>query len=385
MPLPQAVLDASDFASQSSTTAGIQEAINALPAAGGVVYLPPGRYALRRSIELRSGITIRGEGPATVLVRPKEVWAAVAKASYGTCKSIQLRQPPRSLKVGDEIHIGDQESRGWSSSHCIVREIDGKTLGLEVLYGFKERKFLPQRGAFIANWFPAFWLRGVNDVAIESLTIEGSDRRPPRDRCDFVVAAVHARDCRNVRVSRVTVRKWLGDGIGIQGGCGALVSGCVVENCVGHGYHPGTGVTQSVWSDNIARGNTRDGFFFCLRVTHSTVRGNILIGNRGHGIGGLTAPDMFNTVIGNVCAENGLHGIDADRAVGNTIQGNVCRGNSRCEPGRYAGIYLAGHKHCVVTGNVCVDDSAAPTQLRGLVNQDPVGRNTVKDNESWPD
>jgi parallel beta-helix repeat protein len=383
--LPQGVLCANEFAGRSSTTGGIQEAINALPAAGGVVYLPPGRYALRRSVELRSGVTIRGEGPSSVLVRPKEIWAAIAQPSDGTRKTVQLKQPPRGLKVGDEIHISDSASRGWWSSHCIVREIDGKTLGLEVLHGQKDKKFLPQRDAFLANWFPAFWLREVKDVTIESVTIEGTDRRLPRDRCDFVVAAVHTRDCRDVRVSRVTVRNWLGDGIGIQGGRGAQVSGCIVENCVGHGYHPGTGVTQSVWSDNIARGNTRDGFFFCLRVTHSTVRGNVLVGNRGHGIGGLTDPDAFNTVIGNVCAENGLHGIDADHAVGNTIQGNVCRGNSRCEPGKYAGIYLAGHKHCVVTGNVCVDDAVIPTQLQGLVNRDPLGRNTVKDNESWPE
>lgn len=243
---------------------------------------------------------------------------------------------------------------------------------------------LPKRGAFAVNWFPAFWLREVRDVTIADLTIEGSDRRPPRDKCDFVVAAVHTRDCRDVRVSRLTVRRWLGDGIGIQGGQGAIVTGCVVEDCVGHGYHPGTGVTQSVWADNIARGNSRDGFFFCLRVTHSTVRGNVLVGNRGHGIGGLTDPDQYNAVIGNVCAENGLHGIDADRAIGNTIQGNVCRGNSRCLPGKYAGIYLAGHKHCVVTGNVCVDKSASPTQVRGVVNCDPVGPNVVKDNQCWP-
>ena len=257
-------------------------------------------------------------------------------------------------------------------------------LAWKVLHGDKKHRFLPERGAFVANWFPAFWLREVRDVTIEDLTIDGVVRKHKREKCDFVVAAVHSRDSENIRVLNVTVRNWLGDGIGIQGGKGALVSGCTAENCVGHGFHPGTSITQSVWSDNFARGNTRDGLFFCLRVTHSTVRGNVLVGNRGHGIGGLTDPDAFNTVVGNICAENGRHGIDADRAVGNTIQGNVCRGNSRLEPGKFAGIYLAGHKHCVVTGNVCVDDAASPTQLRGLVTGEPVGRNTVKDNESWP-
>lgn len=383
--MAEAVVNSSDFAGRTSTTAGIQEAINALPRGGGVVRIPPGRHALRRSIELRSGVTVRGEGPSTVLTRPKEVWVPLAKPGNGVSKTLQLKQRARGLSVGDEIYIGDQATGGWWASHCIVKENGGKTLSLEVLHGDKKHRFLPQRGAFAANWFPAFWLREVQDVTIESLTIEGGARREKREKCDFVVAAVHSRDCKDIRVLNVTVRNWLGDGIGIQGGKGALVSGCTAENCSGHGFHPGTSITQSVWADNFARGNTRDGLFFCLRVTHSTVRGNVLVGNNGHGIGGLTDPDAFNTVIGNICAENGRHGIDADRAVGNTIQGNVCRGNSRLVPGKFAGIYLAGHKHCVVTGNVCVDDSQDPTQLRGLINCDPVGRNTVKDNECWPE
>ena len=44
-----------------------------LPAEGGVVCLPPGRYLLRRSAELRSNVRLRGEGPATVVMRPAPV------------------------------------------------------------------------------------------------------------------------------------------------------------------------------------------------------------------------------------------------------------------------------------------------------------------------
>ena len=36
-------LNAKDFVTRQSTTAGIQEAIDALPRGGGVVHLPPGR------------------------------------------------------------------------------------------------------------------------------------------------------------------------------------------------------------------------------------------------------------------------------------------------------------------------------------------------------
>jgi parallel beta-helix repeat protein len=379
------VLDSRDFADSSSSTAGIQEAIDALPKGGGVVHVPAGRHALRRSIEMRSGVTLRGDGPATVLTRPKEVHVHLARPADGASKTVHLRHAAGDLSIGDEVYIGDQATGGWWAGHCIIEQIRGKTLVLHTLHGDRKHRFLPKRRAFIANWFPAIWLRDVRDATIEDLAIDGLVRRRHRQKCDFVVAAVHSRGSRDIRVLNVTVRNWLGDGIGIQGGQGSLVRGCIVENCVGHGFHPGTGLTQSVWSDNIARGNTRDGLFFCLRVTHSTVRGNVLVDNGGHGIGGLTDPDAYNAVIGNICAGNGKHGIDADRAIGNTIEGNVCRGNSRAAPGQYAGIYLAGHRHCVVTGNVCVDDAERPTQRRGLVNREPAGPNTVGENLSVPE
>ena len=62
-----AVVSVDDFAGRESFTAGIQEAIDALPADGGVVVIPPGTYLLRRSVALRAHVTLRGAGSTTVL------------------------------------------------------------------------------------------------------------------------------------------------------------------------------------------------------------------------------------------------------------------------------------------------------------------------------
>jgi parallel beta-helix repeat protein len=347
------------------------------------VYLPAGRYPLRRSVELRDGVTVRGDGQATVVTRPRQVIVPVSRPSDGGREKLHV-DGTRGLRVGDQIYVGDADSHGWWASHCVIRAIRGGVLAMEVRHGKSEHRFLPRRGAFAANWFPAFWLRDVRNATIEGLAIDGGVRRQRRERCDFVVAAIHSRGSENLRVLNVAVRNWLGDGIGIQGGRGALVHGCLVENCAGHGYHPGTGLAQSVWSDNIARGNTRDGFYFCLRVTYATVRGNVLVANAGNGIGDLSDPDQSNTVVGNVCAENGRHGIEATRSIGNVIQGNVCRNNSRGERGKFAGIYLSGHRQTCVTGNVCVDDQKRPTQLHPIVEEDPAGQNVVRDNLCSP-
>ena len=53
-----------DSANGLSPTSGLQEAIDALPASGGTVLLPAGVYPLRRSVLLRSNVTLRGaKGP----------------------------------------------------------------------------------------------------------------------------------------------------------------------------------------------------------------------------------------------------------------------------------------------------------------------------------
>ena len=56
--MPETMRNATDFASPHSSTAGIQEAVDALPRSGGTVLLPPGRYPLRRSVQLRSAVTL---------------------------------------------------------------------------------------------------------------------------------------------------------------------------------------------------------------------------------------------------------------------------------------------------------------------------------------
>lgn len=179
------------------------------------------------------------------------------------------------------------------------------------------------------------------------------------------------------------MRNWPSDGIGVQNGS-ATISGCIAENCRGPGLHPGTGLTFSSWTNNVSRNNTTDGFYFCLHVVNAVVEANLFHGNRRHGLGGLAEPDRCNAVTGNACAENGEHGIEALRAVGNSIQGNICRNNSQNRPAKFAGIYLEEHRDNVVTDNVCIDDQDEPTQLKGIVSIKPAGHNVIAQNHCSP-
>lgn len=50
-------------------TAALQSAINALPAAGGVVYLPTGTYKLTSALTLRSNLTLLGDGDGATVIQ----------------------------------------------------------------------------------------------------------------------------------------------------------------------------------------------------------------------------------------------------------------------------------------------------------------------------
>jgi len=375
-------LDVDRLTNPDSVTAGIQEAIDALPEHGGTVFLPAGTYLLRRSVRLRPKVTLRGEGSATVLTRPRERSIRLARRTQKNRTTVALTTAA-GLRVGDEVYVRDDTQAGYYSRHGIVRAIRKSVIGLELLECDPERTYSPVRNAYLSNLFPALWIPRADEVTIESLTIDGGLKKHGRRGGDFTCAGIHARISHDLRIRDVTVRNWPSDGIGVQNGS-ATVSGCLTDNCRGPGLHPGTGLTFSSWTSNVARSNTGDGFYFCLGVVNAVVQGNLFHRNRRNGLGGLAEPDRCNAVTGNVCAENGEHGIEATRALGNSIQGNICRNNSQREPGKFAGIYLAEHRDNVVTGNVCIDDQEEPTQLKGIESIRPVGHNVITRNHSFP-
>lgn len=372
------ILNASDFASRSSTTSGIQEAINALPTAGGTVFIQAGRYLIRRSIVLRSNVTLCGEGASTIITRPREIVSKVTKR-ISKNRTYAYLEDTKGLKVGDEIMISDDEQRGYWARHGILQKITSDRVNLELLECDPEKVYLPSKNAIASNYFPGLWLPRVAGVTIKDLTIDGCTKRHRAVKGNFTNAAVHSRNSNDIRILNVTVRNWQADGIGVQGGESAMVSGCTVDNCRGPGLHPGTSIQNSIWSNNISRNNTTDGFFFCLGVVQAVVEGNLFFRNRGHGMANLTDPDRYNVLKANICAENGQHGIEATRSLGNVIQGNILRNNSQENAGKYAGIYLEGHKDNDVSGNVFIDDQDRPTQTHKIISLNPTGENVIQE------
>ena len=375
-----AVITVDPSAHPDSPTAGIQEAVNRLRGQGGTVFIPAGRYPVRRSIVPGQGVVLRGEGAATVLVRPAPIVSALAESTVPNQADLVL-ESAAGIQAGDQLWVCHFRQGGWHSRYVAAEGVEGDRIRGQRLYGDPERTYLVEEDAWAGNYFPAIWIPGAADVMVASLTIDGGEHAYDGEHLgDFACEAIHARNAVNLRIRDVNVRRWPSDGIGAQGGS-ALVTGCIVEDCLGIGLHPGTNLGHSIWMGNVSRGN-RHGLLFCQGVRNTVVANNVILGNRENGIWGLGDPDRYNVVAGNICSENGWYGIEAHGGVGNAIVGNVCRENSGASPGTYAGIHLQNHRDNVVAGNVCIDDRERPTQARGIEAIDPAGRNRVSANHA---
>lgn len=362
--VPAASRNAADFDVEDSFTSGIQEAVDSLPRSGGKVYVPPGDYLLRRSIRLRDNVTLRGAGAATVLRRPQQIVTAVITAADAGAMVVQV-QSAASFQRGQEVSVYDDRARGWHSTTAPIVAIDGKTLRLG--QGLNH-PVDPAHGAAVNNAFPMITAQHASNVVIADLTIDGGAGKPNQGVKDFTWAAIHLVDCSDSRIEGCWIRNHIADGISVQRGRGVTVNGNLVENCRGHGMHPGTGLVDSVWSNNIARENASDGLFFCMYVRHSVVSNNVLADNAGHGIGHVGGGgDKYNVVSSNTCVRNGASGIHVYDGSDNVITGNVCLNNSQAQPGRWPGIAVIKTTDTVISNNRCLDDQPTKTQAAGIV------------------
>ena len=284
---------------------------------------------------------------------------------------------PVPFQVGEAIGVGDDRVRGWWGTHARVEAVDDDRVRLDRSLN---RSVSTKRNARVVNLFPGIWVEGANDLEIGNLSIQG-----PRNYAgrwwDFTYAAIHVVSCERVRIQGVSVKDWPSDGIGVQRGADVQVTHCQVHDCRGHGFHPGTGLGNSVWSHNIGRKNGGDGLYFCMRVHHTVCSDSVFEGNDQNGIGGVANGfDHHDVISNNVCANNGMCGIDANRGEEQVITGNLLLNNSRLEPGRWPGIRLHDLERALVQGNRCAVEPEDGTQRKGIVESGESDFNLISGN-----
>lgn len=351
--------------------AGIQEAIDALGGRGGLVEIPPGRHVLKRPITVPSGVTLRGAG--AVLVKCDGVATPLAQAAKGGDTLLRVKdasgfEPGMAIalaRLNEGYAPTDMDAWAFDGIFPVVQAVRGSTLEISPSLDVD----FPADGTTVLNFFPAIRVERAKDVVLDSLRIEGNLPKQPAPYANFQAAAIALLRTSNARIRDCVVRDWPGDGISAQGGTDVHVSGCVVERSRGHGFHPGSGLTEGRFLNNRAAGNLFDGLYFCQAVTRTIVDGNLLTGNGRHGIGGLgggkeeKTRDAFNVVSRNICEGNGEAGIEVGVSRGHRISENVCRGNA-------VGLLIRGASDLRVSGNLC---EIGPKQTKGLVAEGGAG------------
>lgn len=358
-----------------SPTAGIQEAIDALGRRGGRVYLPAGTYVLRRAVVPRDGVTLCGDGEATVLTAPPPRFVALASDAKAGSRSIVCRDEA-DIRPGDAVAVLDDERFMSHGTHATVQAASGKRVKLSVPIGRTLKVAANARAVLFA---PAIFAREAAGFAVQSLTIQGP-RGYRGPACDFTFSAIELVDCRRVRITDCSVHDWPSDGISVQGGCDVQVTQCQAHRCAGHGLHPGTNLGRSVWSHNISTHNGGDGFFFCAGVHHTVCANNVLNFN-GRGIGGVgNGGDHHNIISGNIIVGSRRMGISATTGEEHVISGNIIMNNSRQKAGQFPGIVLTDFRRGLIQGNRLADDQKRKTQWAGIVEAGSSDQNVITGN-----
>lgn len=377
-------VNAKDFFDPKSPTSGLQEAVDHLKPDGGTIILSPGTYKIRKSIVLFSGVYITGNGEYSVIEREDScIQKPLLSAGREGDTEIKLNDTDGFFK-GGEITIFSNTFSGFNSGVALITEVKEKSLKLDRPL---RKNFLPENKAAVLNFFPAFTATKGENIRIENLTIDGKMKQGVDYHGDFVYSAIHLVHVFNVIIDKVTIRRYPGDGFSLQGGGNSSVTNCLAEYNLGNGFHPGTTITGSTWSQNTSRFNGGDGLYFCYNVKYATVSDNHFYNNKMNGIGDLGKGgefgDQMNVVSGNFIYNNGKAGIECTPGGNNIVINNICENNSKAEPGKWPAISLRDTHSTIVKGNRCseiIPSALTEHENYGIRIIGKCGNNMITDN-----
>ncbi len=320
---------------------------------GGVVEVGPGEYLMRDSLHMRTGVTLRGAGTATVLKKGKETRSLLAAdGDFGEC-AVTVGNA-EGFEVGHGVHVATKRVNGF---HTICATILNKEGNYLTLNRPLNADCMMADEAYAATLFPVISAYHVENFRIENLTIDGNrEHNGIINGCRGAGIFFYQGDAGVIQ--NCTVRGYSGDGISFQQSNDVQVLDCVVEKCAGGGIHPGSGSQRAVIRGCTSRENDKDGFFFCWRVRGAVVEDNTFIGNGAVGIS-IGHKDSDNSIRRNVIADNAGGGVqwrgetEPMAAHNITFTGNTLRNNGSI------GLYIGGETNGTVIRDNIIECAGA--------------------------
>jgi len=261
--------------------------------------------------------------------------------------------------------VDKQQRSGWTPSVRTIVRIEGNTLYFD---RFLHMDYSVENDGEVFNTFPLVAGYNVEDVQVESLTVDGnrvgyvagsataagSSESDLLDGCQ--AGGIYFFHSQHMTIRNCVVRDYPGDGISTQFVAYPVVENCEVYGNAELGIHLGTGALNGVVSFNRAHDNGQDGLYLCWRVQHARYENNQSWSNGRDGIS-LGHKDSDNTFIKNTVSGNGRAGIyfreepERNAAHRNTFQENLIEDNGRAGTPGY-GIRVEGETtHLTFAGN----------------------------------
>lgn len=363
-----------------TTTAGIQEAIDILPQAGGVVVLPVGVYEVQRTIFMKPFTTLRGCGDGSIIRKSPGLLVPLAEdVSAASTQNYVVVKDASALKPGMGFCVGLDD--------VLIDRIEGNKVFLKkwAIHYLGVGQWKPsgdlklEKKAALYNGFPI--IRTSRRCVISNLALDGNrDAQRVNGEELYKNENVYPKWWERLRCapyiggdSRLEwCRIYNAAGVAVSVGNRGTVIGCDVSGSY-QGIHTG-GSPYSRVIQNTIHHNEYCGMFLCLGNYGMIISQNHIYENKKAGIGALGLPldrpgrcgDHFNIISDNVIYRNETAGIESGQGVVGPedfiITGNIVMNNNQGR-NRYmaehqfpAGIALFNAKRCVIANNRCFDD-----------------------------
>jgi parallel beta-helix repeat protein len=315
----------------------INQAITALPAGGGIVYLMEGTYTVDAPVSVPSNVTLAGAGAASIIKLTN------TGASGANLNAIQNSDRDASAPYDNRITIRDLKLDGSSSTNT-----SGTQNGIDFLRVGQGNGTTATPGAKVSNlWADNFRTYGYRIVSSANNTLTN-----------------------NTAFSNLA-------GFSLSSSSNNQLTGNISQGNT-YGYYI-FGSTLNTFTGNLAQGNTDYGFTFTDSSSSNSITGNTSQGNGTYGFQLLNS-SSHNTLSGNTIQDNTSNNIyilsSHNSVVGNTIKGGDAgvyvsstsnaqiTNNKIFDTGGSTdndGIFIADSDNNTITGNVIIDTSCTST------------------------
>lgn len=317
--------------STDDTTAFTAAATALTSASGGTLIIPPGTYILNDDLALPSNTHVIGYGQPTLKVKASSTSNPLLLGVGSSESDITVEGITFDGNRSNITSTNNLITIAGATRVRFVRCVFTNTRGVTLVFGGTGG--CEQSGALFCRFFDCGTLNRTTDDLDDrhqAISYSGGGDRNYVHFCDFETIGL---DCISFASS--------------ESSCSAI--GNTISDTDAGSIYVSTSTDFRVEGNYISNGDAGGNAIDLHDSTDGAVVGNVCIGNGGTGI--LIAGCERLTVTGNVCKNNDQQGTDTVHRGGITFDSSEADSTT---------------SNVIVSGNICTDDQAAPTQLYAI-------------------